>query len=300
MARRRNEIVAVGQFRRSFGAATVDVSGFAIALANALAHGPTPLTVEGLGSWMRRAGLPVADDILRQAVKHAGRRPLSDLETGRLVGLTCEERLSCERQGRRITLPVATLVAIDETIAERRERVLGAKRLRDRERQRQKRAAAGMKQRASTIAGSLAKARPWEDEGISRATWFRRIRTMTSMAHETPVSPHIKKSQPGDTRVSTRKAPREARNSQEGPEVDTLATLAESEQSERRTARSAGHRNFAILGGKRYPSTDFALALEAGGILPSDLLLTRLAETRRMIEARRSHRPGPRLREATK
>jgi hypothetical protein len=196
---------------------------------------------------------------------------------------------------------VTTMTPINETAVERRDRVREAKRARDRERQRRKRAALGMQQRPAYEATSLTKARPWEAAGMSRATWYRKRTAMNETARETSVSPPPVGIEKGDGVVSTpSEAPREARKDQEGPEVAISATRAEASAAKPAPRASAGHRDFAILGGSNYPPSGLALAMEAKGITPAALVLTQLAETQRMIEARRSHRPGPRLREATK
>ena len=45
-----------------------------------------------------------------------------------------------------------------------------------REAEAQRRRKAGVRSRAEYEAGSLAALKPWENEGISRATWYRRAR----------------------------------------------------------------------------------------------------------------------------
>lgn len=70
----------------------------------------------------------------------------------------------------RRTLGITTIGAIDES------RAMRTKRRRERERQRKEqiRRAQGAKPRKTYKAQSVSKAKPWEAEGISRASWYRR------------------------------------------------------------------------------------------------------------------------------
>jgi hypothetical protein len=78
-------------------------------------------------------------------------------------------RLRLTAEERRM-LGVTTIGAIDENKAARTKR---RKRL-DRERKAKARRAKGAKPRKDYEAHSIAQAMPWIDEGISRATWYRR------------------------------------------------------------------------------------------------------------------------------
>lgn len=89
---------------------------------------------------------------------------MSGARAGRLIGLTCEQRLDCH---------ITTLDAIDETAEERRQRVADGRRERDKLRARRKRAA-----RRVTKPLPLCKTRPWEVLGMSRPTWYRRGKPM--------------------------------------------------------------------------------------------------------------------------
>jgi hypothetical protein len=79
------------------------------------------------------------------------------------IGLTAE---------RRARLKIRTIGAIDQTSAER----IAARKAQKREAMREKRHNTGIKTRADYLAQSVEQAKPWEDEGISRRTWYRRHR----------------------------------------------------------------------------------------------------------------------------
>lgn len=135
------------------------------------------LDLKELGEAMRKAGfgrldlfgadgnrLATAMHKVEAAQRFSREREARGDKIGRVLGLTAEERAFCT---------IRTMTAIDETPEERAMRAAEGKRRADQQRQRARRA--GKHQpRAEWEAGSLAKARPWEAEGISRATWFRR------------------------------------------------------------------------------------------------------------------------------
>jgi hypothetical protein len=77
------------------------------------------------------------------------------------IGLTAE---------RRARLNIRTIGAIDQTAAERE----AASKARKREAKRKSRRAGGMKPRAEYLATSVERAKPWEQEGVSRRTWYHR------------------------------------------------------------------------------------------------------------------------------
>lgn len=81
----------------------------------------------------------------------------------------------------RTMLGLTTIGAIDHGKAARTKR----RKDRDRQRKAQARRAAGAKPRADYLAASKASAKPWEDEGISRASWYRRKRNNPSRETET-------------------------------------------------------------------------------------------------------------------
>lgn len=82
--------------------------------------------------------------------------------------------IAADRKALRIT----TIGAID---VDKRTRIATRKQ-RDREMKAAARQAAGMAARAHYEAESIAKAKPWEAAGISRATWYRRRETGPSTA----------------------------------------------------------------------------------------------------------------------
>ncbi|MDB5937583.1 MAG: hypothetical protein JWQ01_4927 [Massilia sp.] len=82
-------------------------------------------------------------------------------------GLAWRLRLTKEQ---RTMLGITTIGAIDESKAMRAKR---RKQL-DRQRKENARRAQGIKPRATYEHQSLSKAKPWEVEGISRASWYRR------------------------------------------------------------------------------------------------------------------------------
>lgn len=78
----------------------------------------------------------------------------------------------------RTRLRLRTIGAIDQTRAER----AAAAQIRKLERQRARRRANGAKPRAEYEATARERTRPWETEGISRRTWYRRQRGTTTSA----------------------------------------------------------------------------------------------------------------------
>ncbi|PIO96843.1 hypothetical protein CJ014_23620 [Pleomorphomonas carboxyditropha] len=103
---------------------------------------------------------------LEEFLERVGGRyqPLTGPSAGKLLHLTAEERWACS---------ITTMMAIDETKAERVAAVAEDRRQRDRERKRRTRAGTVKKQRALYEAESLSNKRPWEELGISRRTWYR-------------------------------------------------------------------------------------------------------------------------------
>lgn len=79
-------------------------------------------------------------------------------------------------------LGITTIGAIDESKSAR------TKRRREREKQRRKasRRAQGAIPRAEYEQHSLSRSKPWIDEGISRASWYRRKRETTTFPETTP------------------------------------------------------------------------------------------------------------------
>jgi hypothetical protein len=88
------------------------------------------------------------------------------------LGLTMEERTM---------LGITTIGAVDMNKAQRAKQ----RKHREKLRMRRHRAKAGAVPRAQYEAKSINRAKPWLDEGISRATWYRRQRA-TGIGNETP------------------------------------------------------------------------------------------------------------------
>jgi hypothetical protein len=80
---------------------------------------------------------------------------------GKLLGLTDAERSS---------LRITTIGAMDTTKVERLQR---SKQLR-RDRERKRRAKQSTRSREEYLSTSVARTKPWQAEGISRRTWYRR------------------------------------------------------------------------------------------------------------------------------
>jgi hypothetical protein len=76
----------------------------------------------------------------------------------------------------RETLGLWTMTPFDMTEAD----IAGLRKAKERARQQRKRAVAGAASRAVYIAKSLSRLKPWEAEGVSRRTWYRRRGTSLS------------------------------------------------------------------------------------------------------------------------
>ncbi len=141
------------------------VEGYVLAIAGSRGE------IEG---WVRR-WLPWFDDtaVLESAHKLAaklsaatrGPAVLKADAIARLIGVTLAERTR---------LGLCTIGACDVDRKDRRKLARERKREQDRKRQSRKRTAAGRKPRDQFLAESTAADRPWEREGISRRTWYRR------------------------------------------------------------------------------------------------------------------------------
>lgn len=104
------------------------------------------------------------DDAMHMA-EHALRNPI------RLSADDLAQRLGVT-DAMRTELRLTTIGATDVSKAERAER----RRQRNKERTQASRRKKGVKPRAEHLANSLSSSKPWELEGISRATWYRRKR----------------------------------------------------------------------------------------------------------------------------
>lgn len=145
------------------------------------------LSGQDMPSWCRKwapwAGPEIIDPIVAKASKR--RRMMRADGVAGLLMVTMSER-------RRLGLKTigACDMSKDDRLALARER----KRARDRKRMEEKRAGENRKDRKSYEAQSLSTLKPWEAEGISRPTWYRRQR-------ETSVS-RVEVNRNGDIPVS--------------------------------------------------------------------------------------------------
>lgn len=104
-------------------------------------------------------------------------------------------------------LGIFTIGAIDKT---RRERALARKqrkRFKDRVRSAIKRRTRGAISREEYLAESLSRSRPWEREGVSERTWYRRRGTSSSHPH---------RSLPSDEHLPTGREPPGSRGGRHG------------------------------------------------------------------------------------
>src|SRR4051794_15050308 len=83
-------------------------------------------------------------------------------------------RLLYVSHAERERLGLKTIGACDVAKQQRLQMVADKKRERDRKRAAEKRKAAGAKSRNSYQCQSLSRSKPWEAEGMSRRTWYRR------------------------------------------------------------------------------------------------------------------------------
>jgi hypothetical protein len=84
----------------------------------------------------------------------------------------------------RARLGITTIGASDMNAEQRK----AMRKLKEIERKRKKRRAAGAKPRAEYLAQSIEQTKPWEAEGISRATWHRRRKKAAVPAAERPAN----------------------------------------------------------------------------------------------------------------
>lgn len=172
---------------RRFNGVTLDPNTWAFCLASTLASAAPGISPVGIaGRAVRWHGLDMLT--LKKAIKEADLGEFSDDELGTIIeavsrwqkqhpyeiikadklavmlGVTAEERAFCN---------MTTVGAIDEPADKRAARAAEARAVRNRERIRTKRAGKH-KPRPIYLASALAASKPWEAEGISRATWYRR------------------------------------------------------------------------------------------------------------------------------
>ncbi len=127
------------------------------------------LTRQPMHDWCRRwAPWATSADIL-DIVSQAETRKRMMTSDG-VAGLLCVS------WAERTKLNLTTIGACDMTAAKRVAMAKERKRERDRIRQEAKRRAEGRRDRKAHAGTTLHHSKPWEKEGISRATWFRRNR----------------------------------------------------------------------------------------------------------------------------
>jgi hypothetical protein len=139
----------------------------------------------------------LSQDDAMQMAEHALRNPI------RLNADDLAQRLGVT-DAMRTELRLTTIGATDVSKAERAER----RRQLNKERLKANRREAGVKPRAEYLANALSRSKPWELEGISRATWYRRKRETG------PCSPDVillnthpsQRDQQAQTQVPTRQA----------------------------------------------------------------------------------------------
>lgn len=189
----RNELARLGAARMRHGELLPDgVTAYIVARV-AVAMVGQRWTVEDICDVARRAEIPMPD--VDTAMKEARRAaeelrfgvvwllPSADV-LGDMLNVTSEEHRECRMHAIGIAC---------QTVSERRRR-------KDRDRKKAQRAAKGAKPRAE----SLSATKPWEAEGLSRATWYRR-QAEAMQAAETGSSVHnYKKDNSVDETVSQR------------------------------------------------------------------------------------------------
>ncbi|WP_085043840.1 hypothetical protein [Ensifer aridi] len=122
--------------------------------------------VQDLRSWAKVWAPWAPESDLEEIAGQRGRRK-------RMLGADPIAKLLFVTIAERTMLGLKTIGACDLPSEARRKLASTGKRSRDRARQEQKRRAEGRIPRTSYEAASLARLRPWEAEGMSRATWYR-------------------------------------------------------------------------------------------------------------------------------
>ena len=174
MCRRRAEIVLLGRFLAKYDPTTPIVQGaWAQVIADVLLFISPKFGLRDFQRVASDARIHIDDHIANTALDEAAARrrrygaetrPINGKRAGAILALTCEMRLACN---------ITTLWAVDETEGERAGRVADKRRRRDRERKRVQRAG-HVVPRQQYEANSVSRLKPWEGEGVSRATWYRR------------------------------------------------------------------------------------------------------------------------------
>lgn len=128
---------------------------------------------QDLRSWCKRWA-PWIDPVTVQVIIDGAswrRKMIGADAVAKLLFVSLEERNA---------LGLKTIGAFDVPKEQRQKLAMETKRERDKNRQAQKRKAEGRKDRASYEAASISAAKPWEAEGVSRRTWYRRLGTSPS------------------------------------------------------------------------------------------------------------------------
>jgi len=135
----------------------------------------------------------------------------------------------------RSRLALTVIGAIDCDKAARTERRRELKRIRDRIRRSAERRAAGAQTRVEYETNGLSRTKPWEAEGISRRTWYRRHQTRGTSPSPTMLSTRL-----SDTPVPRPAAQQQGRRSRNGRQRQRQAkpqSLGQSSVSSRKTCR---------------------------------------------------------------
>jgi hypothetical protein len=170
--RRRREIEELVKY---IGAAeTDDYAHFLVLWAQALPK-EANLMVFLLQDASRRMGEAISEAEAREIIDEARSTPRPRTPDGwaRALGLTYEVRQ---------VIGITTIGAID---VNKRERAR-LRKLKAREREKLRRRKHG----ARPHSVSLARTKPWETQGISRCTWFRRRKNLLAQPQETPHGRH--------------------------------------------------------------------------------------------------------------
>ncbi|WP_316176247.1 hypothetical protein [Bradyrhizobium sp. SZCCHNRI1073] len=122
---------------------------------------PRPAIMRWIEVWAPWMSVKAASELAAQVIANPQRWKADPLAWR--LRLTFEDRTM---------LGITTIGAIDMNKAARTKRRKAA----DRERKARERRTKGAKPRKAYLEQSLARAKPWQAEGISRATWYRRRR----------------------------------------------------------------------------------------------------------------------------
>jgi len=184
MLRRRSELVRLGRYRLDHGREVGDVASWALVIADVLAATTADFDFLAFTELADKAGIEIPEDVAMEAIhrvsgKRAEKgdryRPISSGHAGSLLELTASERIDCQ---------IRTMSAIDESPAERREWARQNRRRRDRQAKAIKRRANGAVTRAEFVGKSVSRRKPWIGLGISRATYYRRLRRSSGKDQE--------------------------------------------------------------------------------------------------------------------